>query len=531
MAFVRHHHDRFNGGFMSAWARRSMLAATGLALIAGSVAPTGPVSAAPGAAATTSSTVALARIRRGLKVVVATPPSLTGRVKVVVKGPKGWKKTVSTTKTWKKAKPGKYRIIPRSASVNGLDAVTAVAPGARTVKVRPKSKRGTVKAKVKNKRRGAQARVTYSVPLRCSASGAPAYALGGNAEGQLGAGTRTDVGRVVAGEVGAEFGSGFGTLRGAKALGAGTASGYAVCADGGLWSWGSNSAGQLGSGSAEPYEVWPSRVESLTNVVAVAGGDRHALALLADGTVWSWGANEVGQLGNGSLTRSPKPVQVSGLTGAVAIAAGDRHGYALLGDGTVRAWGADDAGQIGNGGGPGERRWPTVVQGLSGVVDIAAGSANGYALLGDGTVRAWGSGASGALGNDATDDAMAPVVVTDLEDVTDLGAGHSTAYAVLEDGAVAAWGSDVDGALGDGGAVGGLASTATPVPGLGAVKSVVSGGRSAYALRTDGSVAAWGAGHLGQLGNGVGAGSAVPVLAAVGGVTEIAAGGTAFYVR
>ena len=125
-------------------------------------------------------------------------------------------------------------------------------------------------------------------------------------------------------------------------------------------------------------------------MVAIAGGDSHSLALKSDGTVWAWGYNGCGQLGDGSTTNRLTPVQVSGLTGVVAIAGGGSHSLALKSDGTVWAWGCNDYGQLGDGTTT-NRLTPVQVSGLTGVVAIAGGGAHSLALKSDGTVWAWGA--------------------------------------------------------------------------------------------------------------------------------------------
>ena len=426
-----------------------------------------------------------------------------------MRGPKGWKRTITRTTKWKKAKPGRYRIKPAALQAAGLPATSAVAPGTAKVKL-----------KRKGRKRGAQARVTYTAPPpRCAAAGRVLYGVGDNASSQIGDGTTTD--RLAPTEIATAAGG----LRGATAFAAGTSTGYAVCADGSVWAWGQNGYGQLGNGTVGGVSPWPVRVSNLAGVVAVAAGDRHALALKSDGTVWAWGANDYGQLGNGNTTSAKIPVP-SGVTGVTRIAAGHYASYALRADKTVRAWGIDTSGQLGDGAGFTNRSQPVPVQGLLNVSDIAGGRANGYALLEDGTVRAWGSGAEGALGADSFASAAVPVTVAGLTGVTDIGAGFATGYAVHADGSMSAWGSDTQGALGDGGPIG---TEDAPLPvevvGVTAATTVVSHGHTAYALRSDGTVAAWGAGLQGQLGNGALASSSTPVLAAVNGVVGVAARG------
>jgi alpha-tubulin suppressor-like RCC1 family protein len=113
--------------------------------------------------------------------------------------------------------------------------------------------------------------------------------------------------------------------------------------------WGANSFGQLGNGSTQPSGV-PVEVSGLGNAMATAAGGAHACAVLDGGTLQCWGLNGVGQLGTGAAGGSrSSPVEVSTLTGVELVAAGSGHTCAVLSDGTVRCWGANESGQLGNG--------------------------------------------------------------------------------------------------------------------------------------------------------------------------------------
>ena len=109
-------------------------------------------------------------------------------------------------------------------------------------------------------------------------------------------------------------------------------------ADGTVWAWGKNGYGQLGDGTTTGHVV-PARVAGLTGVVSIAGGALHSLALRSDGTVWAWGDNSVGELGDGTTTLRAAPVQVAGLTGVVEISTTYYHSVARKSDGTVWTWG------------------------------------------------------------------------------------------------------------------------------------------------------------------------------------------------
>ena len=194
-----------------------------------------------------------------------------------------------------------------------------------------------------------------------------------------------------------------------------------------VWSWGLDGSGQLGDGH-NTNSTLPVRVNRLTDALSVAGGDQAGYALRKSGRVWSWGDNFYGELGNGTTTASSVPVEVSGLTSVRAVASGSFTAYALRSDGTVWAWGLNQHGQLGIGLAS-NARVPVQVSGLSDVTAIAAGDSTAYALLSDGTVWSWGNGQYGALGNATITDSATPVEVdvSRLSGVTAIAAGAHTA--------------------------------------------------------------------------------------------------------
>lgn len=297
----------------------------------------------------------------------------------------------------------------------------------------------------------------------------------------------------------------------------------AVAPDGTAWSWGRNDYGQLGIGTAGNDQPLPLPVAGLTNIVAARSGLEHSLFLRDDGTVWVSGRNEVGQLGNGSICNSSTPVQVVGINNALAVAGLDRSCFALLSDGTVRAWGDNSSGIFGTGIGPGSGV-PVQVPNLSGIVAIEGGAYHGIALRNDGIVFTWGGNSNGGpLGNGAPPgvDGNAPAPVIGLSDVVSISAGAWNSSALKSDGTVWTWGSNAYGQLGRGTP----SSVAAPVPGLTNVTQIAGGSYHVLALRGDGTVWAWGYNYFGEIGNGnqgnVGAPTQVLNLSSV---LEIAAG-------
>lgn len=266
----------------------------------------------------------------------------------------------------------------------------------------------------------------------------------------------------------------------------GALSGYALRSDGTVWAWGYNGQGQLGNGSKTSSSVRV-QVSNLSNVVAIAGGDHSGYALKSDGTVWSWGRNSDGQLGNGTKTNSAVPVQVSNLSGIVSIVAGYNFAYALKSDGTVWAWGGNTDGQLGL---TSSTTVPKQVPNLIGIVSMAAGDKCGYALKSDGTVWGWGKISSASSESD-------PVQI--LNQVTAISGGNSSGYALKSDGTVWAWGYNEYGQLG----LDTTTDSAIPqqVSNLNNVVTIAGGYNFTYALKSDGTVWAWGRNENGQLGN------------------------------
>jgi YD repeat-containing protein len=123
----------------------------------------------------------------------------------------------------------------------------------------------------------------------------------------------------------------------------------ALTSDGKAWTWGDNTAAEIGNGITSTIGMSvPFQVPGLSNVIGVSGGDRFTAILKADGTVWTWGWNGFGQLGDGTNTDRPAPVRVAGLSNVVLMAARDYHVLVVKSDGSVWAWGSGGNGELGN---------------------------------------------------------------------------------------------------------------------------------------------------------------------------------------
>ncbi|MFI5041839.1 MAG: RCC1 domain-containing protein, partial [Acidimicrobiales bacterium] len=275
-----------------------------------------------------------------------------------------------------------------------------------------------------------------------------------------------------------------------------------------------------GNGTLDANEVQHTSVVCSLKIIDAALGDSHTCAAFSDGTVDCWGLNASGQLGDGTTTSSSTPVTVGGLTGgtgATALAAGSAHTCALMSNGTVECWGADQHGQLGysivSGKVPAPTSSPTpgpVVSGgvvVTGVTAIAAGSAHTCGLMSDGTVECWGLNGSGQLGNGTTTNSTTPVAVAGLSGAKAIGAAGATACAVLSNGTVKCWGDNTSGQLGNGTTT----SSSTPVTvlvgsgnqALPSVSAIAVGGDHTCATRlSPSSTYCWGANTSGAFGNG-----------------------------
>lgn len=284
-----------------------------------------------------------------------------------------------------------------------------------------------------------------------------------------------------------------------------------------VWTWGDNQYGQLGNGTTGYAIVAPIQVSFLSSVTSVAGGGQHSLARKNDGTIWAWGLNNWGQLGTGNNISYSAAVQISSLTNIKNISAGSGHSLALKNDSTVWAWGINGCGQLGYGI-YSDTNLPVQVSSLTSIIAIKAGEAHSLALKNDGTVWAWGCNDKGQLGNGTNDESWVPTQVIGLTDVVDIAsdegsfpaAGGAHSLALKNDGTVWAWGRNTEGQLGNGNNIN--SNIPVQVIGISGITSIEAGDLHSIALKNDGSVWVWGYGQWGQLGNGNQINSTIPII-------------------
>lgn len=298
-----------------------------------------------------------------------------------------------------------------------------------------------------------------------------------------------------------------GLAAGIAGLSAGTGYSCMVSLGGEPRCWGWNSAGQLGDGTKK-NSLGPVGVSGLgAGVASVVAGQSHTCALSTGGTVYCWGKNDAGQLGDGTNTDRLSPVEVSGLEPAVAVVVGYEHTCALTAAGGVKCWGANWSGQLGNGGGD-NRSKPVAVTGLtSGVTALAAGASHTCAVLSGGTARCWGGNRHGELGDGtAVESRATPVTVSGLSWAKAIASHPANGYyggwhtcALLTTGGIKCWGWNYHGQLGDG--TQNQRNKPVSVLNLGGTAVAIAvGAFHSCALLSNSRVMCWGDTAYGQLG-------------------------------
>ena len=301
-----------------------------------------------------------------------------------------------------------------------------------------------------------------------------------------------------------------GYLNSIVAISAGEGHNLALGSDGTVWAWGWNGLGQLGDGTTNDAHT-PVQVSGLANVVAISGRGYHCLALESDGAVWAWGYNRYGQIGDGTTNNAPTPVQVGGLPNAptnhpVAVSAGYTVSIVLMSNGTVLVWGTGDYGELGQGQFGDHSYSPIQVMGLANVVAVSADFQEPNALTADGTMWMWGWNNLGQLGDGTTANRALPGPVHNLTNVILAGpTGDRDNCALDSNHTVWTWGRNYNGQLGIGTADQDphpLPVQVPPFGNSGYVVSVQTPDWHSLALRSDGTLWGWGANDHGQLGNG-----------------------------
>ena len=324
------------------------------------------------------------------------------------------------------------------------------------------------------------------------------YAWGANEQGQLGTATNSSPATPTTTPTAT------GTALPTRSITMGGNFGLAVRADGTLWAWGSNQAGQLGcSPGVLASSVSPMQVGSDNDWVMVAAGTSFVLGLKADGRLYAWGQNSYGQLGNstnnGTNAANPTPALVG--SGYKYIAAGFMHSLGVQADGSLLAWGYNFYGQLANSDPASQASAPNPTPRLvgTGYVAAAGGTFFSLGLRADGTATAWGVNDRGQLGNPTNVGAGAinatPLVVTGGPYVA-LATGGSHSLGLQGDGTLSAWGNNASGQLGR---TANGSANATPIAVAGQYAHIAAGSQHSLGRRADGTLFTWGSNGSSQL--------------------------------
>ncbi len=280
----------------------------------------------------------------------------------------------------------------------------------------------------------------------------------------------------------------------------GAANTLALRKDGTLWAWGANQIGQLGDGTTSPKYI-PTQIGTATDWASVYSGYQSSYAIKKNGTLWAWGNNLNGQLGNGTTTNSTTPpIQIGNSSDWVSISAGSGFAVGLKSNGTLWGWGYNLYGQLGNGNNTNSNT-PIQIGTASDWSAIESGYNQSYAIKKDGTLWAWGYNVNGELGDGTTINKNTPTLIN-INNINKLSFSFSSYHKMLlkTDGSIWGWGSNYYGQLGDES----ISDKYTPTK-IGPEsdwKDISTGGYHTLALKSDGSLWSWGLNLYGELGDG-----------------------------
>jgi alpha-tubulin suppressor-like RCC1 family protein len=282
-------------------------------------------------------------------------------------------------------------------------------------------------------------------------------------------------------------------------ISAGSEFSVALRSDGTLWSWGFNGNGQLGQGDNNP-QLSPVQIGSDNDWVDIATGSTHALAVKKDGSLWAWGYNGDGELGDGSISESDAPEQIGSATDWSSVGAASATSFAIKKDHSLWAWGYNGYGTVGDGTTAPGKLDPTQVGTATNWTLVRGGGFHVMALQSDHSLWGWGNNSNGELGRGTTSIDSLPHLIGTDKTWTDISCGFEFSIGLKSDGSLWSWGFNGNGQLG----LGSTTQSTTPKQ-IGTTKdwkAIGAGSSFAFAIKTDGSLWGWGYNGVGNLGDG-----------------------------
>ncbi len=327
------------------------------------------------------------------------------------------------------------------------------------------------------------------------------FAYGNNASGNLGNGNTTNASSPIAVSI---VPSGWSSVQGGGDFS------FAIAGNGTIYAWGNDNNGQLGNGIVSGAVPNPTQIGNSNNWKSIFTGTRHAVGIKSDGTLFTWGNNSNGQLGNGTNATSSNPVQVNSANANwISASCGDKHTMAIKSDGTLWGWGFNQFGQLGTGNNV-DSNIPVQIGTQNDWVDVECSGNITHIIKSNGTLWAMGENTSGQLGTGTASNASIPVEVGISSNWISVSSGTTHTVGIQSDGTMWAWGSNNAGNLGNNSSV----PETSPVQIGGGINwvSISCGTDHSIAQAPDGTIYTWGLNQSGELGNGTNNNSGVPSL-------------------